>query len=206
MTDEPLGHFHLLDFELDTLKPEANRFIDADQKTKSPRAALQADVARAVDSGDWIKVRKSFKIFRSLMRSQSYTEEEMLIRRSQELAESGANLKELCVDNVLALALSSGDFRHFVEFAMQTLEKYQGQKPRTLLFAHALAALSDAEQWSEWKSWIKGALSAETFAKIEPDLASPYGKFSNPSEPCCNCFQIYRCIWSLLGLNLGPAS
>jgi hypothetical protein len=198
LADEPLGLFHLLDFELDALTPEAKRLIEADQKAESSRAALQTDVARAVDSGDWTKVKKSFKAFRSLMRSHSYAEEEMAIRRARELAGSGANLKELCVDNVLALALPSGDFRLFVEFAMQTLEKHQGRKPHTRLFAHALAALSGAEQWLEWKSWIEGALSAEMYAKIEPDLASPYGTVSSPSEPDCKCFQMPRSLRRLL--------
>jgi hypothetical protein len=53
---------------------------------------------------------------------------------------------------------------------MEMLEKHDGGKPRARVFAHALQTVATAEQWPQWREWIKKGLSEEGLATVEGEI------------------------------------
>lgn len=77
-------------------------------------------------------------------------------------------LKMNVTNEILALVVSSPDFKFFVQHAVAILEKHPGNMSRApvLVFSHALCACATTRQWKEWRVWIKESVSAEMYKEI----------------------------------------
>lgn len=124
--------------------------------------AVAADFA----SGDLDKAKETYATFQEANLAHLKKEEVVMMPRLQEMAKMGLPLKGLMVKELLATIVDSPDFKFFVQYANDVLERHSENMPRARVFDHALWAVATPEQWKEWDAWIKETVSAEIYREI----------------------------------------
>lgn len=93
-------------------------------------------------------------------------EEAVMMPQVMELEKAGANMKQLMNENVWP-AVQPAEEKFFITYALKTLEKHSEGKPRAQVFAHAVYAVSSAEEWLRRRMYAKEALSPTLFEEID---------------------------------------
>ncbi len=163
----PKGFFSLLDEKFDGVAKDSQLRDDHSELT-----ILEEAVTNSAKDSDIEKFKEAFLKFKESNESHLQKEEGIMMPKVMALTKSGANMKELMKNEILATVLDSPDFKFFVQHANFILDKHHGGKPRARVFDHALWACATPEQWDEWKGWIKDSVPEERFQEISEAIGA----------------------------------
>ncbi len=129
--------------------------------------AAEKAVHDALASGDLEATRSAWESFVEVNENHYVEEEKVMMPKVGEMAKAGKNMKQVMKDEILPLAIEHQDFDFFVTFAMSKLEVHHHGKPRARIWAHALLACANNEQYSKWLALIESSLkSKDLFEEI----------------------------------------
>lgn len=157
----PKGVFSVLDENFNGVAKENGM-----RESHTELDRLEEKVDEAADVYDNEAFAELFKEFSKANDDHMKAEESIMEPKVKQLKMSGVDLKGVITNEVLALVVSSPDFKFFVQHAVAVLEKHHGNMPRARVFSHALSACATTEQWEEWRAWIKESVSEKMYEDI----------------------------------------
>ena len=158
---EPKGLFSILDknvLGIGTEEKMRDGHVELD--------AIEVEMEEAIKTQDIDKIKEAFAKFTKVNETHLQKKEEIMMPKIKAMEKSGVNMKDLMVNEILALVVDSPDFKFFVQHANYILDKHHGGMPRVRVFDQTLWVLATPEQWRHWKVWIKGAVPATRFEEI----------------------------------------
>jgi hypothetical protein len=84
-----------------------------------------------------------------------------------EMVKGGISLKKVMQEEILPMVSESLDFKFFVKFANEILEKHTENMPCVRVFDHALWAVSTPEEWKKYDQWIKETLTKKSYKEVQ---------------------------------------
>lgn len=122
---------------------------------------------RSLESNEDIAtVRKAFEAYEQANLEHLKKEEDIMMPRVSEMAQTGHNLKTYMKEDILGVVVDSPDFENFVKYANDVLERHPEGMPRVRVFDHALWAVATPEQWKQWDQWIKETISDSSYKEL----------------------------------------
>lgn len=155
-------------YEIDQTPEVLDENLEEMQKSHAELNQLVEKVDEAHDVHHNDEFAEHFKEFRKANEEHMKLVETIMEPKVKDMTLSMTN-------EILALVVSSPDFKFFVQHAVAILEKHPGNASRApaLVFSHALCACGTTRQWKEWRGWIKESVSKQTFKEIESVTEHP---------------------------------
>ena len=153
--------FSLLDQKFDNVASKAG-LLDDHQALDE----VETEANRAVESKDGEAFAVAYAKYQQINLSHLEKEESIMMPKVSQMAKEGVNMKQVMRDELLALILDSPDLEHFVKYANEVLERHADNMPRARVFDHALWAVSTADEWQKYDTWIQETVSEEQYREI----------------------------------------
>lgn len=160
-TASPKGMFRVLDSRFDNVATNAGLLDD-----HATLHELEVAVRNAIHHKDRVAFQVEYARFQKMNLDHLTKEEDIMMPKVAEMIKMGINMKNIMVEEVLALVVDTPEFEHFVRYANEVLERHHDNMPRVQVFDHALWAVSTVEQWGKYDVWIKESVSAEHYKEI----------------------------------------
>jgi len=157
----PKGFFSILNEQFDGLAAKEGMIGDHDDLDD-----LEKTMDEAIEAHDIDQIREAFAAFKSENEAHLKKEESIMMPKIMEMTKANVNLKDMMVNELLAIVVDLPEFKFFVQHANYILDTHDGGMPRARAFDHALWVCATSEQWHLWNGWIKGAVSEERYTEI----------------------------------------